>query len=314
MTLLYLDDVFSRHDTGRHPENARRIEAIKNQFIERGLVDRCQRPAWAPATDQQQHRAHTEAYTSQVRSFAEAGGGQIEQDTVVSPQSWHVTQHAAGAACDAVDRIVAGESTNAFCAIRPPGHHALRGAAMGFCLLNNVAIAARHATEALGLDRVLIIDWDVHHGNGTQAIFYEDPQVGFYSIHRWPFYPGTGDSNETGTGTGLGTTRNDPIPFGTDRKSFVDQFTRSVEQFAAHMQPQLILLSAGFDAHRKDPIGSLGLETEDFAKLTRIILSVANHHCDGRLVSLLEGGYDPQALAESASLHVEALLEDTAKS
>ena len=178
---------------------------------------------------------------------------------------------------------------------------------MGFCLFNNVAIAARHAQRTYDLERVLIVDWDVHHGNGTQDIFYADASVTFLSIHRFPFYPGTGAANETGTGAGLGATINLPIAYGTPRERYFETFTAGLEQ-AATSDPELILISAGYDAHQLDPVGSLDLETEDFGRLTELVMQIADAHCQGRIVSLLEGGYNPQALAESVRLHVETLI------
>lgn len=311
MTLLYIDPIFAKHETGKHPENPFRIAAIEAELNRLGLTEQCIRPNWSPATADHQHAVHTSDYTTQLEELAQAGGGQIEQDTVLSSQSWEVTQVAAGAACDAVRRVINGEDKTAFCAIRPPGHHALRNAAMGFCLLNNIAIAARFAIQAMELNRVLIIDWDVHHGNGTQAIFYDDPQVAFYSIHRWPFYPGTGDEDETGTAEGNGYTKNDPVHFGISSDDFVRKFSQSVTDFADKIRPDLILVSAGFDAHRLDPVGSLGLETEDFKRLTTIVQEVAETHCGGKIVSLLEGGYHPNALAESAALHLQTLMDRT---
>ncbi|XZE54333.1 histone deacetylase family protein [Planctomycetaceae bacterium SH139] len=307
MTLLYFDECFTEHETGRHPENPARILAIGEQLQKAELFTRCQRPAWQPAAAEAQHRAHTTDYTHRLQALAAAGGGQIEQDTVLSAHSFEVSCLAAGAACDAVSRVLAGEDKTAFCAIRPPGHHALANAAMGFCLLNNVAVAAHHALTVEGLDRVLIVDWDVHHGNGTQAIFWEDPRVGFFSIHRWPFYPGTGSADETGSGAGLGTTWNVPVAYGTTRTAYHQQFAATLQRSADQLRPQLILISAGFDAHRHDPIGSLGLETEDFQTLTKAVLEVAQQHAEGRVVSLLEGGYHPAALAASTSLHVQTL-------
>jgi acetoin utilization deacetylase AcuC-like enzyme len=179
---------------------------------------------------------------------------------------------------------------------------------MGFCLFNSAAIAARVALDERQLERVLIVDWDVHHGNGTQDIFYADGRVGFLSVHRWPFYPGTGAADETGTGAGLGTTRNLPVEFGTPRKAFLERFRRELEDFAARIRPQLVLVSAGFDAHGEDPIGSLGLEVEDFAELTKYVLDVAAVHSSGRVVSLLEGGYNPQRLAECVAEHLRGML------
>jgi acetoin utilization deacetylase AcuC-like enzyme len=185
---------------------------------------------------------------------------------------------------------------------------------MGFCLLGNVAIAARLATTELGLDRVLIVDWDVHHGNGTQDIFYEDPRVGFFSAHRWPFYPGTGAADETGRGAGLGATKNLPLAFGTSRRDYLARFGDELTAFAAAMRPQLVLISAGFDAHAADPIGSLGLETEDFGELTRMVRGVAEDYAGGRIVSVLEGGYNPPVLADCVALHLEGLRPRGAKS
>jgi acetoin utilization deacetylase AcuC-like enzyme len=180
---------------------------------------------------------------------------------------------------------------------------------MGFCLLNNVAIAAAHARAAHRLDLVLIVDWDVHHGNGTQDIFYADGQVSFFSAHRFPFYPGTGDTDETGTGAGLGAIFNLPVEFGTSRDDYKKAFAAMLEDAARRSRPQLILLSAGFDAHREDPVGNLGLESEDFADLTRMITAVADQHCGGKIVSLLEGGYNVERLAESVELHAVALAD-----
>jgi acetoin utilization deacetylase AcuC-like enzyme len=181
---------------------------------------------------------------------------------------------------------------------------------MGFCLFNNIAVGARMALAELQLDRVLIVDWDVHHGNGTQDEFWTDPQVGFLSIHRYPFYPGTGAADETGAGRGLGTTLNLPIKFGTSRQDYLKRFEDELTAFADQLKPQLVLVSAGFDSHREDPIGSLGLEVEDFRPLTRIVLNVARTHAGGRLVSVLEGGYNVDRLAESVEAHLEELLAD----
>ena len=180
---------------------------------------------------------------------------------------------------------------------------------MGFCLLNNIAIAACVARDEHQLDRVLIVDWDVHHGNGTQDSFYADERVGFFSSHRWPFYPGTGAADETGTGAGLGATVNLPVTFGTPREAYRARFATELEKFAARVRPQLVLVSAGFDSHRADPIGSLGLETEDFAELTKLVKDVADVYADGRVVSILEGGYNPLVLAECVETHLRGLME-----
>ena len=308
MTLFYYDPVFQEHRTGNHPEHPKRLEAVARHLQWVGLDALCQRPPWKPISSQRLRLVHTLDYAERVKTFAEHGGGWIEHDTFVSPRSYEVALLAAGAVCDAVERVVRGEDSRAFCLVRPPGHHALPQQVMGFCLFNNIALAARVATRELGLDRVLIVDWDVHHGNGTQAAFWEDERVGLLSIHRFPFYPGSGDANETGAGRGLGTTLNLPIAWGTSRHDYLQKFEQELARFAQKIRPQLILISAGFDAHRDDPIGSLGLETDDFRKLTRIGLEVAAEHADGSVVSVLEGGYDPGALTDCVDVHLDELL------
>jgi acetoin utilization deacetylase AcuC-like enzyme len=309
MTLLYASRRFLDHDTGAHPECARRLEAIDRRLADSGLMERCVRPPWEPAARPELLAVHEAAYLDRLDALAARGGGLLDPDTVVSPASADVARLAAGAACDAVRRVVAGEDATALCLVRPPGHHALANRAMGFCLIGHVAVAARLATSQLDLDRVLVVDWDVHHGNGTQDIFYDDGRVGYFSIHRWPFYPGTGAAEETGVGDGLGATRNVPLPFGAPRREFLTRFADELGDFAARIKPQLVLVSAGFDAHAADPVGSLGLETDDFAELTRTVQAVAADHCHGRIVSLLEGGYNPPVLADCVALHLEALLE-----
>ncbi len=247
-----------------------------------------------------------------AKQAATRGGGSLDADTVVSPASFEVALAAAGACVAAIDAVLAGAHRNALCLVRPPGHHATPTRSMGFCLFNNIALAARHALTAHGVNRVLIVDWDVHHGNGTQDVFYADPAVTFFSIHRYGggFYPGTGAADETGTGPGLGHTLNAPIRYGTSRPDYRAAFGWALEKAAAASKPELVLLSAGFDAHARDPIGSLGLEVEDFVWLTRQVLDVAAAHAGGRLVSCLEGGYHLEALAESVQAHLEGLLAE----
>jgi acetoin utilization deacetylase AcuC-like enzyme len=309
MMLLYTHPIFLEHKTGNHPENADRLRAITRQLHTRGIDAQCTRPTWKPASEEQIDRVHDHRYVWSVQEFASSGGGYVDPDTVVSERSFEAAELAAGAVCDAIARIVRGEDRFAFCAVRPPGHHALIDQAMGFCLLNNIAIGARFATSELGLERVLIIDFDVHHGNGTQAIFWEDRDVAYLSMHRYPFYPGTGAACEIGAGAGKGTTMNLPVRFGTPRREMLDRFADSIERFADQIRPQLVLVSAGFDAHKKDPIGSLGLETEDFQRITRDILHIADRHAGGRVISVLEGGYALDALAESAALHLQVFLD-----
>lgn len=311
MTLLYFRDQFADHDTGQHPESVARMHSILEMLAETGLPDSCVCPDWGPAAPSQVSLTHGVSYIDQIREFAQQGGGPIEADTVMSQDSYDVALLGSGAVIDAVDQVVKGNDSNALCLVRPPGHHALKMRPMGFCLFNHVAVAANFAVQQLNLDRVLIIDWDVHHGNGTQDLFWRDEQIGFFSSHRFPFYPGSGAEDETGAGAGLGKTRNLPVRFGIERKTFLDRFSDTVGEFADHCKPDLIILSAGFDAHRRDPIGSLGLETEDFGTLTRFVQQVADTHCDGRLVSALEGGYDLQALRDSVEIHLRTLLPNS---
>lgn len=306
--LLYLDDCFTLHDTGGHPECVARIEQLNLALQDAGWTERSECPQWTPATISDLARVHDSAYLAKLEKWCADGAGYIESDTTVSRGSWQAATMGAGAAVDAVKRVTAGDDKRAFCAVRPPGHHALPSGPMGFCLLNNVAVAA-NAALAQGLDRVMIIDWDVHHGNGTQDAFYENGQVAFFSIHRSPFYPGTGAAHETGTGAGLGYISNAPVPADTGKRRFMDVFTRGIEDLASKSKPQLILLSAGFDAHVADPVGSLCLEEEDFAELTKIVVQVADSHAEGKVVSLLEGGYHLDHMPQSALAHLEAFCD-----
>ncbi len=310
MTLLYYHPHFLDHVTGTHPERPERLSQVVSHLEREGQIARCRRNDWEPISPVRLARIHQPDYAARLDVFAKTGGGRFEVDTVVSPASPDVARLAAGAVADAVDRVVNGEEQNALCLVRPPGHHALATDAMGFCLLNHVAIGARVATAEHRLDRVLIVDWDVHHGNGTQDAFWTDPSVGFFSIHRWPFYPGTGDRDETGSGPGLGTTLNVPVEFGTLRYDYLAQFRAAVEGFADRLRPQLVIISAGFDSHRDDPVGSLGLEIEDFESLSQIVLDIAKVHAGGRVVSVLEGGYNPGILAGCVEVHLRKLLHN----
>jgi acetoin utilization deacetylase AcuC-like enzyme len=311
MTLLYSDPIFLEHQTGPHPETAERLRAIDRKLAEDGLRDRCTAGTFAPLAPEALSLTHMPAVVERVRRLADAGGGHLDADTVVSPASYRVGLAAAGVCTAAVDAVLTGTSRTALCLVRPPGHHATPTHSMGFCLFNNVALAARHARKRHGVNRVLIVDWDVHHGNGTQDVFYDDPSVFFVSIHRYGngFYPGSGAADETGRGPGLGTTMNVPIRFGTPGGIYHDDYTRAVEKAADAIKPEIVLVSAGFDAHRLDPIGGLGLEAEDFGDLTRLVLDVARTHAGGRIVSSLEGGYHWQATAESVAAHLRTLLD-----
>ncbi|MDG2127315.1 MAG: histone deacetylase [Fuerstiella sp.] len=308
MTLLYMDEQFLLHETGNHPECAARLEHVHAKLKSSGLMSQVNRVAVQAASDNDVVRVHSARHLEVVRSLADAGGGRIDADTVVSPHSAATAWLAVGSGVDAVVRVINQEDHQALCLVRPPGHHAVPDSAMGFCLLGNVAVAARTAVQRLGVSRVLVVDWDVHHGNGTQDVFYEDENVTFFSAHRFPFYPGSGRKSETGRGAGLGTVFNLPLRFGTSRKDYLTAFENALTAAADQCRPELVIISAGFDAHAEDPIGSLGLQTDDFAYLTKLVMQVAAMHANGRLISMLEGGYNVERLADCVELHLKTLI------
>jgi len=311
MALLYTDPIFLEHETGRHPENPGRLRAIMARLEKAGLIQDCKKGSFQPLSEAALLSVHAPAAAARAKAMAEHGGGYLDPDTVVCPASFRVALWAAGACVAAVDEMMKGTDQRALCLVRPPGHHATPERSMGFCLFNNIALAAQHAKSAHGLSRILIVDWDVHHGNGTQDIFFARPEVFFFSIHRYGngFYPGTGAADETGTGPGLGATLNVPVRWGTSRRDYLGLYRNALEKAADRIKPELVLVSAGFDAHVNDPIGSLGLEVEDFVALTEMAADVANSHAGGRLVSCLEGGYNLDALAESVQAHMETLRQ-----
>ena len=290
-----------------HPECPERLESIMAMLDQLEERDRLEQVSGKMVPLDLVTQVHSDVL---VQALSESMGQpytRFDSDTYACSDSFEVARLATGHGVELTRRVLAGTLAAGFALIRPPGHHAETNRIMGFCLLNNVALAAQSALD-LGVERVMIVDWDVHHGNGTQAIFYNDPRVGYFSVHRWPFYPGTGRIQETGSGAGLGTTLNLPTEFGTSREQYMDSFQSQLERFAKKIRPQLILISAGFDSHRQDPIGSLGLETEDFSRLTRIVLELARSYCEGRVVSVLEGGYNTKVLAESVGLHLAEML------
>jgi acetoin utilization deacetylase AcuC-like enzyme len=312
VTGLVQDERFLMHRTGPgHPERPDRLIAIRAALESSGLRAKCRPISPVPADLETIQRVHEANYVERLRRACESGRPFIDvPDSVIVPESYEVALLAAGAAVTAVDEAMAGRISNAFCAVRPPGHHAERHMSMGFCLFNNVAIAAQHLLDHHALSRVLVFDWDVHHGNGTQHIFESDPRVLFISLHAHPgiLYPGTGYERERGISAGTGFTLNCPMlpPAGDDdyRSVLESLILPAMEAF----RPEFVLVSAGFDAHRDDPIGPLELSTECFGWMTDALTDVARRHAAGRLVSCLEGGYNLRALAESVTLHVSRLL------
>jgi acetoin utilization deacetylase AcuC-like enzyme len=291
----------------RHPERPERLQAILRHLERTGYTSTCPSGPVREATRDELLRVHGADYLDEVERIDRHGGGALDPDTWVSRNSLLAARLAAGAAIEAVGSVMQAADRRALCLVRPPGHHALPLEGMGFCIFGNVAIAAADALERFKLSRVLIVDFDVHHGNGTQKIFYSSDRVGFLSIHRYPFYPGTGARDETGTGPGLGHTINIPLPYGTPRSAYHGAFKQGLHALADRIKPELVLISAGFDAHSEDPVGDLGLEVEDFELLTKEIVGVAETHAKGRIVSVMEGGYNVSILAGCVEAHLHAL-------
>jgi acetoin utilization deacetylase AcuC-like enzyme len=308
-TALLIDPVFKLHDTGPgHPERPERYDALTRAFDRAGLIESLLPVATRPATEDEIALCHARPYIDTVKRDIAAGARELSTgDTTISPRSWEVALDAAGGVMNAIDTVFAKKAANAFCAVRPPGHHARPNQGMGFCIFNNVAIAARYAQRTHGADRVLIADWDVHHGNGTQDTFYSDGSVFFFSTHQSPWYPGTGDAHETGEGRGRSCTLNCPLPAGAGREEVLGVFQERLLQAADQFKPDLVLISAGFDSRFGDPLGRFTLSDRDFADLTQVMLEIADKHAGGRLVSVLEGGYDLAGLASAATAHVQAL-------
>jgi acetoin utilization deacetylase AcuC-like enzyme len=309
MTTLYLTHPCCADHAGPpgHPERPDRLFAIWRALDDQRFagLDRHQAK---PADASTALLAHDERYCEALPKLLPPEGriAQVDADTYLSARSWPAILHAMGAATQAVDAVMNGQAANAFCATRPPGHHAERARAMGFCLFNNAAIAARHCEHKHGAARVAIVDWDVHHGNGTQEIFWSDPSVLYASTHQMPLYPGTGSASETGPYNNI---VNLPLASGTSSQAFRAGFESVIVPRVDAFAPDLIIISAGFDAHRRDPLASLDLDEEDFAWATRKLMAVADQRCDGRIVSLLEGGYDLVGLGASVAAHVEALMK-----
>jgi acetoin utilization deacetylase AcuC-like enzyme len=324
-TALVYDPIFLEHKTpSGHPEHPQRVEMGFEVIKALGWLEREGLVLLSPraASVDELATVHKRAYIQQVEEAsklaaqAEAAGGKASHffatDTYISAKSYEAALKAAGAGLTALDAVMAGEIDNAYCLVRPPGHHAVPEAAMGFCLFNNVAVAAHYALDRYGLERVMIIDYDVHHGNGTQEMFYDDPRVLYFSTHQAPFYPGTGESEEIGEGAGKGTTINVPLPAETVFDTYDAIFRQFMARAADRFDPQLILVSAGFDAHWDDPLGNMYLSTAAFAKLNQIIIELAQTLCGGRLIMVQEGGYSLDAMGACVATSVNQLLGDDA--
>jgi acetoin utilization deacetylase AcuC-like enzyme len=306
MTAFLADPIAKEHDTGPgHPEQIARWDAAVRGLGDLALTAVPPRPA----TFDELALCHTPAYIRTAERDVYAGLDALTTgDTDICRQSYIAAVRAAGLCLNGVDLVMRGEADNAFCIVRPPGHHATPVRGMGFCLFNNVAIAARYAQKTYGVDRVAIADWDVHHGNGTQDCFYEDPSVFFFSTHQSPWYPGTGDLEETGAGAGKSTTLNCPFPAGSGREQILGAFRGKFFPLMDQFRPDLILLSAGFDSRLGDPLGHFRLSDADFAELTTIAREIADKHAGGRLISVLEGGYNLGGLTQAVASHAEALV------
>ncbi len=290
-----------------HPEAPGRVLAVQEALEEAGLAEQALALPARLARSADLELVHERDYVRRVEEACARGPAVLGPDVVVSPGSWDAARLAAGGAMAAVDAVLEGRVRRAFCNLRPPGHHALPGQAMGFCVFNNVALAARQALARRGLERVLIVDWDLHHGNGTEEIFYRDPGVFYFSVHCHPFYPGTGSASRRGAGAGEGSNLNAPLPPGRGDDAMLEALRTGLLPEARRFRPQIILVSCGFDAHRDDPLSGLSATAAGFGAMTRLVVDLARECCQGRLVSVLEGGYDLKALAECAVAHVREL-------
>jgi len=305
---IIYDAIYLEHDTGDHVENSRRLVETMSYLKETGIMEKLVPLSARPASLEELEMIHSPNHISYVKSIAERGGGWLDPDTVMSPKSYEAALYAAGGLLVAVEAVMKGEVDNAFALVRPPGHHAVRDRAMGFCIFNNVAIAARFALTKFNLNRVLIADFDVHHGNGTQDAFYADPEVLYFSTHQYPYYPGTGWINEVGTGEGEGFTVNFPMTAGWGDEEYLRAFNEVLGPAARRFQPQLILVSAGFDPHWADQLAMMQVTITGFARMAMILKELAAELCQGRLIFTLEGGYNLQVVASSVRNIFDVLL------
>lgn len=305
---VYHED-FLKHDTGPgHPERPDRLKAIVARLNQSDIFQNIRQLRPVPASPDWIQKVHPISYIQTIERRCLAGETLLDSgDTHVCKESYGIALLAAGGVLRAIDEVMAGNSTRIFCAVRPPGHHAETETVMGFCLFNNVAIGARYAQHKYAIGRIAILDWDVHHGNGTQEIFWRDPSVLYISTHQYPLWPGTGASNEIGEGAGEGFTLNCPMRPGSGEAEFIDAFENRILPALHKFRPELLIISAGFDAHAADPLANISLTEGSFAKFTQFASEIATKYCNGRIVSVLEGGYDLDALARSVEAHLKAL-------
>ena len=307
-TGIVYDEVYLAHETGFHPENRERLRRAVEHLKKVGLWEKVKHIEPREATVEELSFVHSKKYIEDVKRFCLSGGGHLDADTVACERSYEAALYAVGGVLKAADAVMEGEVANAFCLLRPPGHHALPDRAMGFCLFNNIAIAAKYLQRHHSIGKIAVIDWDVHHGNGTEYIFRSDPTVFYFSIHRFPFYPGTGSEHERGEGEGEGKTLNIPFTGWEGREVVLKKFDEAVLGPVAEFEPEFVLVSSGFDAFERDPIGGLGLKIEDYRHLTDTVCELASRTAEGRIVSTLEGGYSLEGLPLMIEQHIEGLL------
>jgi acetoin utilization deacetylase AcuC-like enzyme len=299
-----------RDSSGGHPECPERLQSILAGLQAGGILDQLTVVTAQKADEKFILACHTAAHLDRIKKAVQNAPCHLDADTYLHPNSLDAALSACGGVICAVDAVAKSRCDNVFCAVRPPGHHAESNRAMGFCLLNNVAIGARYAQQIYGIKKVFILDWDVHHGNGTQEIFYDDDSVFYFSTHQFPLYPGTGKKDETGKGSGRGFTYNVPMRAGSGDHEYKMVFENDLKGCLDSFRPDLIMISAGFDAHEKDPLAQMNVSTEGFAELTRLAKLAAEKYCKGRLISVLEGGYNLKALTDSVSAHIRVLMHE----
>lgn len=299
---------YLKHNTGNHPENSNRLTAIIKWIEKENLTEKLINLTPIPATVEQISLIHDKEYIHSVKEACETGIISLDADTVISEDSYDAALLAAGGVLTGIDNIFKEKINNVFCAVRPPGHHAERDRAMGFCIFNNIAIGAKYAQKKYGIKKVFIVDWDLHHGNGTQNAFYYDSAVFYISTHQQYIFPGTGSSEENGEGDGKGFTMNFPLPHRQGDKEYISLFKKRIYPEIINYKPDLIMISAGFDTHMADPLGGMNISSEGFGKLTDIIFEASDKVCKGKIVSVLEGGYNLEALGESVVFHLKSLM------